>query len=159
MQSLRNLFNWSPPTVHETQHEATRNPTVSPQLQSSVTGQPIRSSVTSSEQCIGHPMQRELFVSPERSNIEHRQRPMIKHDEVESCPPMLAQSKLPQPKTVMEGNEKARTRTTLSSSVMQNADELRDKGMRTSSQQTVLDEVRPDKVKPETRYEERSQDK
>ena len=101
VQTLRNLFDWSPSTIKETQHEAMRNPAVSPQLQSPVTVQPIKSSVISSEQCIGHPMQRDLFVSPERSNIEHRQRPMIKHDEVE-IPPMLAQSKLPQPKTVVE---------------------------------------------------------
>jgi len=44
----------------------------------------------------------------------------MNHDEVESCPPMLAQSKLTQPMTVMEENEKARTRTTLTSAVMQN---------------------------------------
>ena len=84
---------------------------------------------------------------------------MIKRDEVESCPPMLTQSKLPQPMTVIEGNKKARTRTTLSSSVMQNTDELRNKGMRISSQQTVVEEVYPNKVKEETRYEERSQDR
>ena len=69
MQTLRNLFNWSPSTVHETQHEATRNPAVSPQLQSPATVQPIRSSATSSEQSIGHPMQRELFVSPENRTL------------------------------------------------------------------------------------------
>jgi len=56
MQTLRNLFDWSPSTVHETQHEATRNSAVNPQLQSPATAQPIRSSVTSSEQSIRHPM-------------------------------------------------------------------------------------------------------
>ena len=88
MQTLRNLFDWSPSTIHETQHEATRNPAVSPQLQSPVMGQPIRSSVIGHEQSIRHPMQRELFTSPEKSNIEYRNKPMIKNDEVGSCPPM-----------------------------------------------------------------------
>ena len=64
MQTLRNLLDWSPSTIQETQHEATRNSTVSPQLQSPATVQPIRSSVISPEQSIGHPMQRKLFGKP-----------------------------------------------------------------------------------------------
>jgi len=92
MQTLRKLFDRSQSANKKTQHEATRNPAVSLQLQSAITAQPTGSSAISPEQSIGHPMQRELFASTERSDIEYRNRPMIKSDEVESCLPMLTQA-------------------------------------------------------------------